>query len=148
MIGAMSRRHIRTLYVEDDPEDVELFRMAAQRCDGTLELHVVQDGESASEYFRSVESGETARPEIVLLDLNLPRKDGITLLKEIKESEFKATPVMILSSSSAERDVNAAYSNGASIYLEKPNAMEDLCEMVGLIGRLWAVFARLPPPEA
>ena len=144
----MSRRHIRTLYVEDDPEDVELLRLAAQRCDGTLDLCVVEDGELASQMIQDVEAGRMPRPDIALIDINLPKKDGITLLRELKDGPLSIMPVMMLSSSSAERDVKAAYAAGAAIYFEKPNAMEELCEMVGIIGRLWTIFARLPPPPS
>lgn len=142
----MSRRYIKALYVEDDPEDVELLRLAAERCDGALELQVLEDGEAASSFFRSVLNGEAPRPDVLLLDINLPKKDGITLLKEVKEGPLKILPVMMLSSSGSEYDVNAAYAAGASIYFEKPNAMQDLCEMVALIARLWAIFATLPLP--
>jgi DNA-binding response OmpR family regulator len=139
---------VRALYVEDDPEDVALMRLASAKCDGNLEFHILSDGETAMSYLATASQGEAPRPDIILLDINLPKRDGFSVLEGVKAGPLKATPVMMLSSSSAETDVTRAYASGASVYFEKPSAMRELCELVKLIERLWAFFARLPPSKA
>lgn len=139
---------IQILLVEDSPGDVSLTRHALKQAKVANELHVVGDGEEAMAYLRRQPPFEDAsRPELVLLDLNLPLKDGREVLAEMKQDEDLATiPVVILTTSSDEADVLRAYQLHANSYVTKPVDLTQFLEAVRSIEGFWLSIVRLPPP--
>ena len=137
---------IRVLLVEDNPGDARLAREAL--VDSKLRLEVVEahDGEAAIELLRSAQrSGSRRLPDLVLLDLNLPRKDGREVLAEIKSSpEWKHIPVVVLTSSKAEEDILASYQLHANSYISKPIDLTQMQRVVKEIKDFWFTIVRLP----
>jgi two-component system, chemotaxis family, response regulator Rcp1 len=138
---------INILLVEDSPSDVLLTREALRDAKIANDLHVARDGEQAMAFLR--QEGEHAgaeRPDIVILDLNLPRKDGREVLREIKADErLRRTPVIVLTTSSSDRDVLDAYDNHVNCYLTKPIDFEQFIGLVRSMEHFWISVVRLPP---
>jgi chemotaxis family two-component system response regulator Rcp1 len=133
----------RILLVEDNAGDVRLTREALREADVSVELIAVPDGEQAIEYLRDAGA---ARPDIVLLDLNLPKKDGLEVLEAIRgDRDLRRTPVIMLSTSASARDVLACYERGANCYVVKPIDLDEFTALVQAINRFWLGVARLPP---
>jgi CheY-like chemotaxis protein len=134
------------LLVEDSPGDVRLTREALRDAKICNELHVVRDGESALAYLRG--EGEHAgapRPDIVLLDLNLPRKDGREVLEEMKaDDELRRIPVIVLTTSLAEGDVLRSYDLHVNAYVTKPLDLDGFVAVVRSIESFWLSIVRLP----
>ncbi len=137
---------IEILLVEDNPGDVLLTREAFAGFKVTNTLHVVEDGEAAMAYLKG--EGEYAgapRPDLVLLDLNLPRKSGREVLAEIKaDPQLRLTPVIVLTTSAAEEDVQYAYGHCANSYIVKPIGFENFARAVSKIHSFWLTLVRLP----
>ncbi len=135
------------LLVEDNAGDVRLTREALREARVAVELTAVADGEQALAYLRG--QGEHAgapRPDLVLLDLNLPKKNGLEVLEEIKrDPELRATPVIMLTTSSSSRDVAACYDRGVNCYVVKPLDLDDFTRLVRAINSFWFEVAELPP---
>lgn len=140
-------RPAEILAVEDNPGDVRLLREALKDTRILVNLHTVEDGLSALDFLNRRKSHAGApRPDLILLDLNLPRKSGLEVLGEIKNDErLKRIPVVILSSSSAEDDVSRSYDAGCNCYLVKPFDLDGFIEVVESIGGFWVSRVRLPP---
>src|SRR3954469_14411372 len=141
-------RRIEILMVEDSPTDVLITREALRDSKLVNELHVVEDGVEAMAFLRKEgQYASVPRPDLVLLDWNLPKKDGRDVLKEIKSDEqLKLIPVVVLTSSKAEMDVFRAYGLHANAYITKPVRFESFVEMVALIGQFWFSVVTLPGP--
>ena len=141
----MSGRSI--LLVEDNAGDVRLTREALREAEVRAELFAVADGEQAIAFLRGEgEHGEAERPDLILLDLNLPKKNGLEVLEEIKgDPDLRRTPVIMLTTSSAARDVAACYDRGVNCYVVKPLDLDDFTGLVREIDRFWLQVARLPP---
>lgn len=137
---------LEILLVEDSPGDVGLVEEAFREWRLTNRLSVVEDGEQAMQYLRRTAPYESAsRPDLILLDLNLPKKDGRQVLAEIKTDESLCKiPVIVLTTSDAERDVHEAYKLHANCYLTKPVHMDDFLEHVQAMGNFWLTIVRLP----
>lgn len=139
-------REIQVLLVEDDPGDVLMTREAFQDHKLRNELHVVNDGEQALQFLR--QEGEFAgrpRPDLVLLDLNLPRMDGREVLQAIKsDPELSSIPVVVLTTSEAEDDVLHSYSLHANAYVTKPVDFERFINVVRQIDDFFVTIVRLP----
>ena len=138
-------RH-RILLVEDNAADVRLLRQALRDTGVPLELQVADDGEAATEIlFQRGAHRNASRPDLVLLDLNLPKKGGLDVLREVKLDEsLRGIPVMVLSSSRRESDVNRAYEYGANLYVSKPSDLDDLEDMARFIAKGWLRYGVLP----
>jgi len=138
---------IDVLLVEDDPGDVALTREALKETRSGMKLSVVEDGEKALEYLRREGPYEACpRPDLILLDLNLPRKDGREVLREIKaDAELRAIPVVVMTTSDADKDVLSCYGCGANCFVSKPGAFEEFVRVVKRIEDFWLLTARLPP---
>lgn len=136
----------RVLLVEDNEGDALLTRKAFEMAGIDGELTVMEDGEKAIEFLRRArDEDDSLRPDLILLDMNLPLKSGIEVLKEIKgDSFFKTIPVIVLSSSRAERDVLASYANHGNGYILKPYGIKRLAEVVSVIESFWFKTAVLP----
>ncbi|MBI5724098.1 MAG: response regulator [Planctomycetes bacterium] len=142
----MDIRANNILLVEDNPADSWLFREAMKLNAWNINLHVVTDGVQAMDYLRGAGlQAPPARPDLILLDLNLPRKDGRQLLAEIKaDSDLRRIPVIILTTSSDSRDVRMAYDLSANCFIRKPVELDQFCAMVERIRQFWLGTVQLP----
>jgi len=138
---------IEILLVEDSPGDVRLTREALKDAKITNTLHVIEDGVLALDFLYRRSPFESApRPDLILLDLNLPRKNGREVLAEIKSSDFlKSIPVVILTTSSAEEDILRAYNLHANCYITKPVDFNQFTTAVRTIKDFWLTIVTLPP---
>jgi chemotaxis family two-component system response regulator Rcp1 len=141
---------IEILLVEDNPGDVQLAREALEDSKLHNRLHAVDDGEKAIAFLRHQdEYAEAPRPDLILLDLNLPRKDGREVLAEIKTDEdLKRIPVVILTTSNAEEDVLKSYNLHANCYITKPLNLDQFLHVVRSIQDFWLSIVVLPPNGA
>lgn len=134
------------LLVEDNPGDVRLTREAFD--DGKIEntLHVVTDGVEALDFLHQRgEYADAPRPDVVLLDLNLPRKNGDEVLAEVKEDpDLRHIPVIVLTSSKSDEDVLTSYEHHANAYLTKPVDPFEFMQTVGKFEEMWFSLVRLP----
>jgi len=138
---------ISVLLVEDNPADADLTRETLDECRLRLALSVASDGEEAMDFLRlrGRFAGER-RPDLVLLDLNLPRKDGREVLAEMKaDPELRSIPVVVLTSSQAERDVAQSYALGANCYVAKPVDLRAFQRIVRGLEEFWFTVVKLPP---
>jgi CheY-like chemotaxis protein len=139
---------ISVLLVDDDPGDVLLVREAFDDHKVGNLLSVVSDGVEALEYVRAQGSySDASRPDLILLDLNLPRKSGIEVLQEIKsDPELSTVPVVVLTTSEAEEDILRAYKLHANAYITKPVDFEQFTRIVHQIDEFFIGLVKLPPP--
>ncbi len=147
MTNAFEGRPIEILLVEDNAGDVRLAREGLRECKLLNNLSVADDGVNALAFLRREgEYAQAPRPDLIMLDLNLPRKDGREVLKEIKEDEqLKRIPVVILTTSKAEEDIVKSYSLHANCYVTKPLAIEQFINVVQAIETFWFTIVKLPP---
>ena len=140
-------RPVEILLVEDNPGDERLTREALKEGKVYSNLHWVKDGVEAMAFLRREGSHAGApRPEIILLDLNLPKKDGREVLEEIKtDEELKRIPVVVLTTSKAEEDVLRTYNLHANCYVTKPVDLEKFIVVVKSIDVFWLTVVTLPP---
>ena len=141
-----SFRPINILLVEDNPGDVELTEDALRRSKVATRVSVVNDGDDAMEYLRRQSSSQDESiPDLVLLDLNLPKKDGMEVLKEMREDPcLRHIPVVILTTSEAERDILASYKLGANCFISKPVDLNEFRKVVQSIDDFWFTIVKLP----
>jgi two-component system response regulator len=137
---------IEILLVEDNPGDVRLTQEALREGKIRNSLHVVEDGESAMAFVRREgEFSDMPRPDLILLDLNLPRMDGREVLAEIKaDLDLKRIPVVVLTTSRAEEDVLKVYNLNANCYITKPVDFEQFIKVVSAVEEFWLTIVRLP----
>ena len=135
------------LLVEDNPGDVRLTKEGLKDSRIVSGINVVGDGVEAMEFLRHEGKYENApRPDLILLDLNLPRKDGRELLAEIKsDKDLKRIPVVVLTSSKAEQDVVMAYDLHANCYIRKPINLREFSQMMQQFEQFWLAMVTLPP---
>ena len=139
-------RSIEILLVEDNPGDARLTIEAMREAKVRNRMHVVEDGVEAMAFLRCQgRFGEAPRPDLILLDLNLPRKDGREVLAEVKaDPALKRIPVVILTTSRAEEDVLRAYDLHANCYVTKPVDLEQFMKIVAQIDEFWVKVVTLP----
>jgi CheY-like chemotaxis protein len=137
---------IRVLLVEDNPGDAELTRDMLESGKLHLVIDNVKDGVEALSYLRRLEPhGSVERPDLILLDLNLPRMGGRELLAEIKNDEdLRVIPVVVLTSSDSEQDVVGSYALGANCYVTKPVSLAGFQSIVKAVESFWFTIVRLP----
>jgi len=134
---------LKILLVEDSLGDVGLIREAFANCEAQVELRVARDGMEALD--KLDRSAFAERPDLILLDLNLPRMDGRELLVRLKaDPELRAIPVIVFTSSSAPRDIAKAYALHANCYLVKPPDLAGIERVVSLVNDFWLKTVRLP----
>jgi two-component system, chemotaxis family, response regulator Rcp1 len=139
-----SRGTVSILLVEDNPSDVMLTQIAMKECKIANHLQVASDGEQALDILRGQDGGGM-NPDLILLDLNLPRMDGRELLCELKKDEnLRTIPVVVLTTSDAERDVLQSYQLHANAYITKPIDMDQFIRVVRAIDEFWFDIVRLP----
>ncbi len=137
---------IDILLVEDNPGDVRLTQEALKEAKVRNNLHVVEDGVEAMEFLqRKGKYADAPHPDLVLLDLNLPRKDGREVLEEIKADErLKRIPVVVLTTSRAEEDILRSYNLHANCYVNKPVDLDEFIKIVKSIEDFWLTIVKLP----
>jgi DNA-binding response OmpR family regulator len=139
----------RILLVEDDPKDVELTLTALEEYKLANEVIVARDGEEALEYLYSrgkFKTRSSDNPAVMLLDLKLPKVDGLEVLKQIKsEEKLRMMPVVVLTSSKEEKDMVASYKLGVSAYVVKPVDFHEFVNAIKELGVFWAVINEPPP---
>ena len=139
-------RHLDILIVDDDPGDRRLVAEALIDSKRASKVHAVGDGDEALDYLRGKGTHKKAqRPDLVLLDLNMPRKDGFATLEDIRaDRALTDLPVIILTTSSDERDVQKAYRLHASCFVSKPTKLDDFARVLREIEAFWGGTARVP----
>jgi two-component system, chemotaxis family, response regulator Rcp1 len=138
-----SRDAFDILLVEDSPGDVRLIREALNDAKMHVRLHVVSDGVEAMNFLR--DHGKV-RPDLILLDLNLPKRDGRSVLAEVKEDPaLKTIPVVILTTSAADEDIQKSYLLHANCYITKPVDLDGFLHIVHSIDNFWLTVVKLPP---
>jgi len=140
---------LEILLVEDNPADVRLTREAFKEAQLSNRLSVVGDGVEALAFLRRQgKFADAARPDMILLDLNLPKKSGLEVLADVKvDDDLRATPVVILTTSQAEQDISRSYALYANCYITKPVNLEDFIEVVKSIEEFWLATVQLPSDE-
>jgi two-component system, chemotaxis family, response regulator Rcp1 len=140
-------RPIEILLVEDNPGDVRLTKESLKESKVRNNLNVVQDGMEALSFLRGDGNYKgSPRPDIILLDLNLPKKDGREVLSEIKKDpELKRIPVVIITTSKAEEDILRTYDLHANCYITKPVNLDQFMNVVKAIEDFWLMIVKLPP---
>jgi CheY-like chemotaxis protein len=143
---------ITILLADDDPDDRKLTQDAFVENRLVNVLHCVEDGEELMEYLRRqgryVDQKDAPLPGLILLDLNMPRKDGREALKEIKaDPELRRIPIVVLTTSKAEEDILRTYDLGVNSYVTKPVTFKSLVELIKVLGRYWFEVVELPPGE-
>jgi CheY-like chemotaxis protein len=142
----MYNQAIEILLVEDNPGDIRLTQEAFKEGKVSNEINVVNDGIEALAYLRQEEQyADASRPDVILLDLNLPRKDGYEVLAEIKKDpDLRRIPVVILTTSEAERDILQTYYMHANCYITKPVDLDQFITVIKSIESFWLNVVKLP----
>ncbi|HMM42976.1 MAG TPA: response regulator [Thermomicrobiales bacterium] len=137
---------IDILLVEDSPADVDLTREALEDAKVRNTLHVVNDGVAAMEFLRQEgDYADAPRPDLILLDLNLPKKDGREVLADVKaDPALRRIPVVVLTTSEAEQDILRSYDLHANCYVTKPVDLEQFISVIKSIEKFWLVIVKLP----
>lgn len=143
-------RPAKVLLVEDNPADQKLTLRALKKGKVQTKLYIVQDGEEAIDFLYNrgifADKDENPRPDLILLDINLPKIDGKEVLKEIRSNDdLKAIPVIMLTTSSAERDVIDSYKLGVNAYISKPVKADEFYNVVNKLEEFWFRLTILPP---
>ncbi len=146
MVDISNTEPIEILLVEDNPGDARLAAEALKENKVRNNLYHVKDGVEAMRFLRrQAEYADVPLPDLVLLDLNLPRKDGHEVLKEMKgDAEMRKIPVVVLTTSAAERDLIKSYNLHANAYVVKPMSLDQFVEVVQAIEEFWLSIVKLP----
>ncbi len=145
-------RPVIVLMAEDDEDDLLLARDAFDECDSDIDLHSVGDGQELMDYLKGrngfAERSKHPLPGLILLDLNMPRKDGREALAEMKADPLlRRIPVIVFTTSKAEEDVRESYELGVSSFISKPLTYDSLLRLVNTLSSYWCNAVRLPYPE-
>lgn len=134
------------LLVEDNPDDVFLTKEAFKDSKFLVNLEVLMDGEKIMDYLNQKgEFSDIEKPDLILLDLNMPKKDGRVILKEIKSHpEHRVIPVVILTTSNAQEDILASYNAHANSYIQKPIDFDQFIKVIHGIDEFWFTAVKLP----
>lgn len=140
MRPTVDKRPAQVLLVEDSPIQATLAEHAIRELDSLELVHIAEDGDAALSYLRKEGDFENApRPDVILLDLNMPKKNGFEVLEEVKNDvDLRAIPIIVFSTSEYEGDISKAYENGASTFITKPSNFDDLLSTLGDLGRYWS----------
>lgn len=144
-----ARGPVDILLVEDNPADVRLTSEALKRCSPMTKLHVAGDGEEALNFlYRRGNFADAPCPDLILLDLNMPKKNGREVLAEIKQDEsLRRIPVVVLTTSDAEEDILCCYNLHANCYITKPFEFSEFIQVIKSIEDFWFSIAKLPKKE-
>jgi len=149
----MSKKPVTIPMADDDPDDRDFARSAMDESRLANELRFVEDGEALLDYLyrrgRYADPKDSPRPGLILLDLNMPRKDGREALREIKgDPSLRHIPVVVLTTSKAEEDILRSYDLGANCFITKPVTFEGLVDVVKVLDKHWFQLVELPRPLA
>ena len=146
----MESKRLEILLVDDNEDDITIFREAAKNNPLIELVGTAQDGDEAMAYLRQNAGYENARvPDLILLDINMPRKDGFEVLKEIKEEpQFKSLPVIMFTTSQREEDIVRSYGEGACSFISKPADFTDLENLIDALKSYWTTVSRIPRHES
>jgi chemotaxis family two-component system response regulator Rcp1 len=138
---------VNILIIEDNRADIRLAQEILKKGKMVVNLHAVLDGEEAMKYLRKEDKyKEVNRPDLILLDLNMPKKDGREVLEEIKlDEKLKSIPVVIMTISKSEEDILRSYSLHANAYIVKPIELDQFIKVIMTIEDFWFTIVRLPP---
>jgi CheY-like chemotaxis protein len=144
------KRAVTILMADDDPDDRDFALSAMKESRLANELRFVEDGEELINYLRRLgryaNPKDSPRPGLILLDLNMPRKDGREALREIKsDPALKNIPIVVLTTSKAEEDILRSYNLGANCFITKPVTFDGLVEVVKVLNKHWLQIVELPP---
>jgi two-component system response regulator len=147
MITKTLPKHIEILLVEDSPADILLTREAFEQNKIVNAIHITEDGVQAMDFlYQRGTFASAPRPDLILLDLNLPRKNGREVLAEIKaDPDLKKIPIVVLTTSSAEEDILKAYDLNANCYVVKPVGFDNFMKAMQSIRHFWFSVVTLPP---
>ena len=134
------------LLIEDNPGDIRLIQEALRNSEIVEKIDVVVDGDEAMNFLRKKgDFAEAKQPDLILLDLNLPKRNGLEVLEELKSNDkFKHIPVVVLTSSEADQDVFKSYELHANCYIAKPIDFEQFSSVLTSIEKFWFIVAKLP----
>jgi DNA-binding response OmpR family regulator len=134
------------LLVEDDPDHEALAIRALRKANVANEIHVAHDGAEAIEFMEGIASGKRPAPQLILLDLKLPKIDGLEVLRAVRSNAKTALlPVVVLTSSDEERDIVSSYRLGVNSYIRKPVNFTDFAEATRQLGMYWLLLNQCPP---
>ncbi len=141
-------RPLNVLLVEDNPDDIEITRRAFSRVLPSARLAVARDGQAALDFLLgegTYEGRPALRPDIVLLDLNMPKANGLEVLRAIRSTKtLETVRVVVLTASAREDDINQSYRLGADTYIKKPGTLEEFLRAIEMVAEYWTGVARLP----
>lgn len=142
------QRTVEILLVDDNIGDVVLTKEALKGADFSNHVSVARDGFEALEFLRRTgKFADAKRPDLILLDINMPRKNGCEVLEEIRcDEDLRIIPVVILTSSEAEDDIRRSYALGANCFVTKPADLDEMVKAVQAINFFWLTVAKLPRP--
>jgi DNA-binding response OmpR family regulator len=136
------------LLVEDDPDHEALAIRALRKSNVANKIHVARDGAEAIAFMQGIETGANEMPQLVLLDLKLPKVEGLDVLRAIRASDKTAMlPVVVLTSSDEERDIVASYRLGVNSYIRKPVNFTEFAEAARQLGMYWLLLNQCPPTQ-
>lgn len=139
-------RPVKILLIEDNEADIRLTRESIREAKIRNKLYVTRDGEEAMEFLQKKgEHKDAVTPDLILLDLNLPKKDGREVLKDIKnDTDLSHIPVVVLTTSEAEKDIMKSYQLHANCYVTKPMGLDGFVEVISAIEDFWLTIVKLP----
>ncbi len=142
----MPEKHVEVLLMDDDPGDIRLMRESLKKSKFLIDMKTVENGQLGLDYLRKTgQYANASTPDFILLDLNMPIKDGREVLREIKsDDQLKIIPVIILTTSEEEKDIIESYSDGANCYIRKPVDFEQFQSVVNQISNFWFSLVKLP----
>lgn len=145
-----SQKTFNVLVVEDDAADRKLIARLFEACSVQLQLHFARDGEEAADFlFKRNQFQTVPVPDLILLDLNMPKKDGREFLEEVKaDPQLKAIPVVVLTTSSSDIDICRAYLAHVNSYIQKPRDLDQFQQIIKLIELYWLTVVKLPRGNA
>lgn len=145
MPGHDQKKRYDILVVEDNPDDIVFIEEALSETEYAITLNAVHDGNEAIDYIDRIAAGEKVQPDLIFLDLNLPRKSGLEFLGEMRGRErFKLVPVIVLTTSKAEDDIRKSYAHYANSYLVKPIDLNEFIQLIRQVTDFWFNVAVLP----
>lgn len=145
MHGRDQKKNYDILVVEDNPDDIVFIEEALSETEYVITLNVVHDGNEAIDYIDRIAAGEKVQPDLIFLDLNLPRKSGLEFLGEMRDRErFKLVPVIVLTTSKAEDDIRKSYAHYANSYIVKPIDLNEFIQLIRQVTDFWFNVAVLP----